>query len=75
MNQQPISPDIQFTTLKRGSLFGVRPIQLHGARWRLMARMEDEQQRLGLVTAGLDADRVTRRGETQTFLACLGGHA
>jgi len=75
MNQQPISTDIQSTTLRRGSLYGVRPIQLHGARWRLMARMEDEQQRSGLVTAGLDADLVTRRGETPTFLACLGGHA
>lgn len=75
MNQQPISTDIQSTTLKRGSLYGVRPIQLHGARWRLMARMEDEQQRSGLVTAGVDADLVTNRAETQTFLPYLDGHA
>jgi hypothetical protein len=75
MNQQPISTDIQSTTLKRGSLYGVRLIQLHGARWRLMARMEDEQQRSGLVTAGLDADLAANRAETRTFLAYLSGHA
>jgi hypothetical protein len=75
MNQQPISTDIPSTTQKRGSLYGVRLIQLHGARWRLMARMEDEQQRSGLATTGLDTDLAANRAKTPTFLARLSGHA
>lgn len=75
MNQPSIATDTPPSTLKRGSLYGVRLIQLHGARWRLMARMEDEQQRSGLITAGLHADLAANRAETRTFLAYLSGHA
>jgi hypothetical protein len=75
MNHHPISTNIQPTTPKHESLYGVRLIQLHGARWRLMARMEDEQQRSGTVLTGLDADLAANRAETKTFLAYLSGHA
>jgi hypothetical protein len=75
MNHRPISTDIQPTAPKRESLYGVRLIQLHGARWRLMARMEDEQQRSGAVLNVLDADLATNHAETKTFLAYLSGHA
>jgi hypothetical protein len=75
MHHHPVSIDIQPASLKRESLCGIRLIQLHGARWRLMARMEDEQGRSGKVTADLDANLAAHRAETRTFLTSLRAHA
>ena len=75
MNHRPISTDIQPAAPKRESLYGVRLIQLHSTRWRLMARMEDEQQRSGTALTRLDADLASNHAETRTFLAYLSGHA
>jgi len=74
VNHPSIVSDAQPTTLPRESPYAIRLIQLHGARWRLMARMEEyEQSDAGLFK--LDGALASHRAEPKTCLAHHGRHA